>query len=38
MGLYLVKIQVELLGGEISIDSAVNSYSEFVITVPILTD
>ena len=38
MGLYLVKIQVELLGGEIIIDSKVNNWSEFTVTVPIIIE
>ena len=33
LGLYLVKLQVESLGGVIHVDSAVNQFTEFVISI-----
>jgi signal transduction histidine kinase len=33
MGLFLVKTQVELLGGKISIESEVNAGTKFTITI-----
>ena len=35
MGLYLVKVQVESLGGEVDVDSIENEWTAFTIKVPI---
>jgi len=37
MGLYMVKNQVEILGGSLSVESAVNKGSIFTITLPLAT-
>lgn len=36
MGLYLVNVQIESLGGSIEINSKVNEFTEFIINIPIL--
>ena len=36
MGLYLVKVQVESLGGEVFIESVVDEYTEFTIKIPMI--
>jgi signal transduction histidine kinase/tetratricopeptide (TPR) repeat protein len=36
MGLYLVKVQVESLGGEVLIESIVDEYTEFTIKIPMI--
>ena len=38
MGLYLVKVQVELLGGEINVESKLGEWTEFTISIPIIKD
>jgi len=35
LGLYLIKMQVEVLGGSIVVNSEVNNYSEFIVSIAI---
>lgn len=38
LGLYLVKLQTEALGGRIDVDSEVNRFTRFIVTLPVYRD